>query len=320
MPCYHPLTAYKSLTEKTPAGKAFISFDRKNVTNSPWEKLSVPCGSCIGCRIDRSKQWALRCVHEASMFEHNCFLTLTFSPEHLNELGTLVKSDFQKFMKRLRKKRSGMEAVYVNDDWRYPIRYFHCGEYGSLLERPHHHALLFNFDFADKKVFSVSQGVTLYSSALLEATWEMGFCTVGEVTYQSAAYVARYVTKKVNGMHAGSHYLRGDPDTGEAYYLEPEYITMSRRPGIGKLWFDKFAGDVYPKDFITFDGHAHKSPSYYDNLHADLDPESMAKIKRKRKLAAIEHAEDSTSRRLKSREIIAQQRNHLFVREFEDGT
>ena len=174
------------------------------------QRSTVACGQCVGCRLERSRQWAIRCVHESQMHEQNCFITLTYSDEFLPENGSLQLKHFQDFMKRLRFHVGG------------GIRFFHCGEYGEENGRPHHHAIIFNHDFADKKVWKTNNGVVLYRSKILEELWPYGFATVGCVSFESAAYVARYITKKVNGDMADSHYLG----------REPEYITMSRRPGV----------------------------------------------------------------------------------------
>ncbi len=331
MPCYHPLTAFKSLTEKTANGKSLVEFSSKGrrLSVSPnSEQMALPCGQCLGCRMDRSKQWALRCWHEASLFDSNTFITLTFNDENLNPNGSLVRADFQKFMKRLRKDNKGLQYVQplTGSSNPYPIRFFHCGEYGENLTRPHHHACLFNFDFQDKYLWDNRKPETpLFRSASLEKLWPYGFSTIGEVTFKSAAYVARYITKKVNGQHAASHYLRGDPDevdpeTGEtsAYYLEPEYITMSLRPGVGGRWFEKNPGDVYPKDFTTVGGRKFKTPAYYDRLYERSEPDEMAQVKQKRKLACIKNASDNTPARLKAKAAVAFANNKRLVREYEN--
>ena len=182
MACFQPLHAYHA-SEADSEGKRAISFSRPK-GDSRMVKLS--CGQCIGCRLERSRQWALRCSHEASMYDENCFITLTYREDALPPLGSLDKRHFQLFMKRLRK--------------RYPkktIRYFQCGEYGEKLSRPHYHACLFNHDFDDKKLFKVEGENRLYVSEKLTQLWPYGYSTVGAVTFESAAYVARYVTKKM---------------------------------------------------------------------------------------------------------------------------
>ena len=244
MPCYSPLKGFVNLET------GGIVFKRSSLAGKARE---VACGQCLGCRLDRSRDWASRIVHEASMYDDNCFITLTYDEEHLPSDGSLNKKHFQDFMKRLRKKFPERR-----------IRYYHCGEYGEKLDRPHYHACLFNFDFRDKEFFNERDGNTLFSSEILEKVWGRGFCTIGELTFQSAAYCARYVTKKVTGRESQEHYLRCD-EYGVAFWLEPEYSTMSRRPGIGKFWYEKFKGDVFPSDECPVPGVGvlKKVPRYY---------------------------------------------------------
>ena len=257
MSCYSPLQAWKGPVSKS--GKSSIVWKASDAVGGlSLFPLKLPCGQCIGCRLERSRQWAMRCVHEASLHKRNCFVTLTFDSSHLPEDGSLSVRVFQLFMKRLRK--------YAK---RCRIRFFHCGEYGSKLGRPHYHACLFNWDFADKVVWSVRDGVTLYRSPKLESIWGLGFCTVGDVTFESAAYVARYVMKKVTGEKAAGHY--GD--------LKPEYVTMSRRDGIGKNWFDKFKNDIYPLDYAIVRGKKVRPPKFYDSLYELSDPEDFVRLK-----------------------------------------
>ncbi len=311
--CFHPLSAYRLLFRKTANGKSVITFNSESVSKDAYENINLPCNQCIGCRIDRSKEWALRCVHEASLFENNCFITLTYNERSMEESGSLKKSDFQKFIKRLRKRHQGIEIV----GYKRPIRYFHCGEYGAELSRPHHHACLFNFDFSDKELWSIRQGVRLYRSKSLEKLWPFGYSTVGDVTFQSAAYIARYITKKINGKRAENYYKRVDTDTGEIHTLQPEYITMSRRPGIGRRWFEQFESDVFPKDFITHGGKKFKSPKYYDNIYDATEPDKFRAIKEKRLKKMAEKADNNTQKRLNVRERVLIARNKRQIREYE---
>ena len=236
MPCYSPLQAWRS-RQTNPSGKRGMVFSPEKAL-APDDPMDIACGQCIGCRLERSRQWAVRCVHEASLYEDNCFITLTFDDENLNKRENPLSvdvSDFQKFMKRLRKK------------YGKGIRFFHCGEYGDLYGRPHYHACLFNHDFDDRRLYSVRDDVRLYTSESLQELWPFGFSSVGDVTFDSAAYVARYIMKKINGENAWHHYSEIDFDTGEIInQRKPEYTTMSRRPGIGKGWYEKFKNDLYP--------------------------------------------------------------------------
>ena len=180
MTCYHPWLACRGHGEKL--GR-YVPF------NSQWAipgtEIWLPCGQCIGCRLQRSREWAARCVFEASRHEHNSFITLTYAPECLPEDGSLHYEHFQKFIKRLRKRL-----------WRYEddlkVRFFMCGEYGEQFSRPHYHAIIFGYDFPDKVFWSRNNGYPLYRSRMLEELWPFGYCTVGDVTFESAAYVARY--------------------------------------------------------------------------------------------------------------------------------
>lgn len=280
MACFHPLTAWRA-----PPGQQYgskdISFDpRSNVPGS--QELKLPCGRCIGCRLERSRQWAMRCMHEASLYDYNCFLTLTYDDGHLPDGNSLNVEDYQLFMKRLRK-------MYGSG-----IRFFHCGEYGEKFERPHHHAIIFNFDFPDKVPISRTSSGYLWSSDSLSALWGKGFCSIGDVTFDSCAYVARYIMKKINGDLADEHYQG----------RMPEYLTMSRRPGIAAGWFDEFSSDVYPKDFVTIrDGIKCKPPRFYDRLFSRNHLEELQEIKERRlEKALASDPSQFTDERLSARE------------------
>lgn len=319
VPCYKPLHAYRSFEQKTSNGKPKIFFSRKDAGFSV--PIDLPCGQCIGCRVDRSRMWAVRCIHEASMYENNCFITLTFNEENLNKSGTLLKSDFQKFMKRLRRRFKGFESVVDEKTGRviYPIRYFHCGEYGENFRRPHHHACLFNFDFPDKELWSEKGGNRLYTSEILSKLWPYGYSLIGSVTFQSAAYIASYIIKKVTGERAAEHYMYVNDVNGKVEYYEPEYVTMSRRPGIGYNWFKEYFSDLYPKDFITVDGKKFKVPEYYDRLYDCNKPDDMLEVKKKRKKSLEIHKKDLTDWRLYARNKKKLLDTKQKERSFEDG-
>ena len=209
-------------------------------------------------------------MHESEMHEENCFITLTFDQANLETRSnpqSLDVKEYQRFMKRLRK-RYGKN-----------IRFFHCGGYGDENKRPHYHAIIFGFDFKDKKLWSNRDGNKLYISEALKELWPYGFSTIGEVTFQSAAYVARYIMKKHKGEGAEDHYTRWCPITGEGIPVDPEYCTMSRMPGIGRTWLEKYKADVYPHDYVVINNHKVKPPRYYDSL---LSEEELAEIKAKR--------------------------------------
>lgn len=319
MPCYSPLTAYQLLTETTENGKKKLVFDPKELASKSYNEIKLACGKCIGCRIDKSRQWAVRCVQEASLYSDNCFITLTFDDKHLNDEGTLVKSDFQKFMKRLRKAYNGFSAVQRDDGKiTYPIRFFHCGEYGSHSLRPHHHACIFNFDFIDKILWSIRDGVKLYRSASLEKLWPYGYCTIGNVTFESAAYVARYTTKKMYGEPAVEHYRDIDYETGEILRTRiPEYVTMSRRPGIGANWIKKYKDEVYSKDFLTIAGRKFRPPKYYDAFLEKLQLEMLEQTK-KRRQAYVRTREETPMYRLQTMKKVKELQIRKLKRGYEN--
>lgn len=215
-------------------------------------------------------------------------MTLTYSNEYLPSDGGLDVTHWQIFIRALRKKMG-------------PVRYFHCGEYGDLHNRPHYHACLFGIDFSsDRKTHSVKDGITTFTSPTLTALWKKGFCLIGDVTFESAAYCARYIMKKVTGPLADDHYL--DKKTG--VLLKPEYTTMSRRPGLGKTWIDQYQKEVYSRDAVITRGHPSRPPKFYDSQYEIFNPEHHDQVKANRVRYAAQHAENNTPDRLFVREKV----------------
>lgn len=267
MTCYHPNTAYRSRKRKAD-GKYIIQFG--NSTDLDMQKIFLPCGRCIGCRLKYSRTWASRIMQEAQLHKQNAFITLTYDDAHLPPNSFLVKKDFQKFMKRYRAKYAHLK-----------IRYFMCGEYGDKLGRPHYHACIFGHDFEDKVFYKKNAlGNDLYTSESLDKIWKNGYCITGALEYDSAAYVARYVCKKVNGKLAFNAYAHHtDLETGEIVMRPSEYANMSRNSGIAKDWYKRYKTDVYPHDYFVSNGHKQKPPRYFDDQLSKEDPELYARIK-----------------------------------------
>jgi hypothetical protein len=285
MPCFHPISAYNKV-----GGGITWTYPESNGT-----KLTISCKQCTGCRQEYARQWAMRNIHEASLWLNNIFITLTYDNDHIPEHNTLVKKDFQDFMKRLRKNKHSTKQN--------PIRFFHCGEYGEKFGRPHYHAILFNCNFNDRQ--KIPGQKNLSTSETLKKLWGKGHVSIGDVTFQSASYVAGYVQKKINGKQKEDHYRRVDPTTGETWVLQQEYATMSRRPGIAGHWFTKYKKDIYPIDELHINGVPMRPPKYYDNLFKEQDPSTMAKIKKNRTKAMQKTAH------LRTPEALAQaKRNH----------
>ncbi len=261
--------------------------------------LELPCGKCIGCRLAKIRGWGIRCVHEAQMHEASCFITLTYDEENLPEGGSLDVRDWQLFAKRLRK---GVG----------PFRFFACGEYGSKLGRPHMHAILFGVDFAeDRKEWSRKEDKVLWKSDTLEKAWTAGESMIGRCDYDSAAYVAGYAMKKIGGKMAEDHYRRVDTETGEIFWIKPEWMTSSRGGktglgGIGSSWYEKFKSDVYPADEVIMKGQRWRPPVFYDRKPEAEDPELWQLIRDRRTLVALEQRENGTFERLRVREVCAE--------------
>lgn len=293
MPCFNPITAYR-----TEAGDVCFTELKGSV-----ETLTLPCGRCEGCLLERSRQWAIRCMHEASLYPENCFLTLTYSESQLPPGGSLRYRDFQLFMKRLRQ-----------ENRKRLIRFFMCGEYGELYRRPHFHACVFNYDFPDRVYFRTSgSGEKLFTSETLSRLWPHGFATIGDVTFESAAYAARYVLKKEFGKGAKSSDVV-DPDTGVITSRTPEFCHMSLRPGIGAPWLAKFFSDVYPNGDMVVNGSVCKPPRYYDKLFRRLGASDLAAA---RALEAYKKREDNTAARLEVKRAVLKARLSLRKRSLE---
>lgn len=257
MACYHPLVAVKFSMSDT-QWKVIGSFDQSDVSNISFAKtMMVPCGHCIGCRLDHSRKWANRMALEKETYEKAMFVTLTYDNEHLPvcytyndvEFGTLVKKDVQDFLKRLRRKLDKHISYYLS------------GEYGDHTERPHYHAIIFGLgieDLPDAKEEGRNEfGNIWLRSDWLEGIWQNGRVCVSDANWQCMAYVSRYVTKKVIGGDVRSHQFLGRIN---------EFAIMSKRPAIGLTWLlehaDKIEDDRLTHISIPGKGSV-KIPKYF---------------------------------------------------------
>jgi len=286
MACFKPLKAYQCFDKSI----VFTEARKHDIVRS----LELPCGQCVGCRLERSRQWAIRCMHEASLYKDNCFITLTYDDEHLPEDYSLHYDDFQRFMKRLRKRYQGKT-----------IRFYMAGEYGENFGRPHFHACIFNLDFEDKYLWQkTDSGSKIYRSKILEELWPFGYSSIGEVNFQSAAYVARYIMKKVTGDMAVQHYEEVNFTTGEIIQRKPEFNKMSLKPGIGYKWYEKYKDDVYPHDYVIVNGKKCKPPKFYDKKYADDYPYEFDQLQWDREKSAKAQVFDNTPERLLVKEEV----------------
>lgn len=295
MPCYYPVTLFKSRQGRDKkTGRWPLVGLADGYRDLP---VQVPCSRCIGCRLERSRQWAIRCVCESQMHDQNCFLTLTYRDEELLHgylRPTLFPRHLELFWKRLRK------------EYGDGIRYFACGEYGERFGRPHYHACVFGFDFPDKTFHSSKNGIDLYHSNSLDLLWSHGNCLIGSVTFESAAYVARYIMDKKLGQAASFYTEQG---------IEPEFVRMSRGGrkrkdgsqsfGIAHEWYERYKSDVFPHDYCVIrDGVKTRPPKYFSLKYALDNPSEFATIELNRKLASYKSLGEMTRERLIVREKV----------------
>lgn len=229
------------------------------------QHMEVPCGQCMGCRLARTMSWSVRMMHEAKMHDRSCFVTLTYDNEHVPKDLSVDVTHLQKFFKDLR--------YHVKPK---KIRYFASGEYGSIdeiqdpverikyiskygnakLGRPHYHAIIFGYWPKDSKALPSKNDYTWYESNELQSIWKNGFVTIGEVTDESAAYTARYTIKKLNAsseVDARFHYKGRSREFG----------VMSRRPGIGQTFYEKFKDELQNNYSVIQRGYEKALPRFY---------------------------------------------------------
>jgi len=272
--------------------------------------VPLPCKQCITCKLERKRQWAVRITHESQMHDQNCFITLTYSDDHLPDDGSLDVTHWQLFAKTFRNQIG-------------KFRYYHCGEYGDLTRRPHYHAAIFGHDFAETRRHHTTtpDGHKLYTSPILDEVWGKGHALIGNLNFDTASYVAGYITKKINGPPAYEHYATSwfiEPRTGEllpATWLKPEYATMSRRPGIGSTWLDRYHTDVYPSDEVISNGKPARPPAYYDNKLGETNPKLLETIKTARAVTGQLHRADNTPARLATKAIVRKAKQKLYARD-----
>lgn len=344
--CYHPVNIWLSPILKD-NGKHEVVHNYDSRYHYDYKQSQRACGYCIGCRLAKSLEWAVRIQHEASLYWHNCWLTLTLNDDYLytRENPYSVErgrtSEITRFLKRLRKK------------YGEGIRYYYCAEYGetcffcnknekhcecddyySWRGRPHYHICMFNHDFDDKELYKVINGKPHYTSQELDALWTdpetekfMGWATISELTPDNAAYTARYTMKKLYGQmayeddpntHIG-YYQRIDPD-GRIWDLIPEYTNMSRGSkklntgGIGKGWMEQFAKEVMDNDSVLYKNYRLKPPRYYDDFVDKIHPLLLEENKLARIDKSEKFEENNTPERLAVREYIQQQKAEKLYR------
>lgn len=279
MGCDFPNTAYRT-EQRGSGGKRLLTFNPKNALNTQ-SKILLPCGRCMGCRLDRADQWASRMMHEAQGHAFNSFLTLTYDDQNVPQDYSLHPEHCTAFMHRLRR-----HARYHYKG--LTLRFYLAGEYGDLRGRPHYHAAIFGFDLPDKKQFmSNDLGQPLFRSETLTKLWRHGLCSIGNLDYASARYVAAYCTKKIVGDKAAEHYHRVSPIDGNIYNVKPEFSRSSNRPGIGAFWAEEYHNDYSHDGLITTGGSPHPIPRYYKKYLGDKEEAQIRRAATRKKFENI---------------------------------
>lgn len=295
MSCYHPIPAW-NIAPKGEKKELVFSLSKALEHGAP-HPLMIPCGQCIGCRLDYSRQWANRCLLEASYHRNSWFATITFDDFHVPKsfgcdpatgeviqdapVMTLTKRDWQLFMKRLRF-NTGQQ-----------IRFFMSGEYGTNTLRPHYHALLFGLELTDLVPYKNSpQGYPYFNSPTLDKCWtdengeSKGYIVVGKLTWETCAYTARYILKKHKGPGAQDAYAMAG--------LMPEFSLMSRRPGIARQYYDDHP-DMFQYDEISLStpqgGKSFPHPLYFRRLFEIDDPLTAIELSELRRLKVLRNNE-----------------------------
>lgn len=259
MSCYHPLQGAR-LPNGTVKIFAQLSTALKNYQG---EILKIPCGRCVGCRLDYASDWADRMCIESKLRDHSWFVTLTYDDEHVpytdDLCQTLKPKDMTDFLKRYRR------AIEPEK-----ISYYYSGEYGTQTLRPHYHMILFGSSIYDLELYQKSPNGVYYKSKWFDSIWQKGNCIITEFSWQTASYTARYVLKKL-GM---------PKEHWDHVSIYPEFSRCSRRPAIGRRYFDQFYEEIYKNDEIFLSGgKVVKPPKYFDNLLKGMDLDLLEHVK-----------------------------------------
>lgn len=316
MTCFHPIYVYQSGIKEN--GKRQLDFSIKTamIKHKEENTVRIPCGKCLGCRMDYAKIWANRCMLEAKSFKDNYFITLTYNDECIpikNGLHTLEPKDLQDFFKRIRRY---WEYHY---NWKKTennpgIRFYACGEYGDRTQRPHYHALIFNMPIPDKKpLFKNYQEDQIFTSKIIEEIWGKGIISIGRLSWETCAYTARYVMKKQKGMD--HKYFK---DKG----IVPEFVRMSRKPGIGFTYYENNKDKIYETDEIFLsDGKGNvrtaKPPKYFDSLYELENPNILKQVKEMREFMAKYNKEKVLEKSSLTEEQYLKQKENILKKKIE---
>lgn len=291
MPCKHLKTGWRWKN-----GRIYESLVGTKLGKEPTTR---PCGQCIDCRLDKSREWAIRCKHESTLHEKNCVVTLTYADEHLPANGSIDPDAGSEFMKRLRA-REQYKREQIHLPWHpdFGIKTFGCAEYGcndpkcgrawcQHNMRPHYHIILFNYDFEDKKFHSKNEdGDEYFTSDILETTWKQGGCQIMELNWKTAAYVSRYVTKKLSGPGRFEFEQKRVQQGRQKHYygekLPEQSICVAQQEGIAGAWWKENKDKIHKSDVMWINGQKIRPVTYYDRKYEKQNPNEYKKIKEKR--------------------------------------
>lgn len=271
--------------------------------------FSIPCGRCNGCLDDKARDWGIRCAHEAQMMREagrgSSFLLCSIRDEDLPADMSLDPLLIKNFIRRV---------AYECGETRYIL----CGEYGDRRKRPHYHVGLFGEDFFhDRKPWKkTDSGFVVYRSELAERLWPYGFVHIGELVEKSAAYIARYTMKAARPN--GASLTRYNEETGETWEVHPQFLRMSRMPGIGASWFDKYWMDC-STGYLIHEGRKVPIPAYYLDLLERRNPALAEKLRMERLASALLHVEENSTRRAMTREEVKRLRLATLGRSYDEG-
>jgi len=260
MPCAAPLRGYKASTGRL----VFFKSTDWQFNVEPYTGLQVPCGICILCREEQSRQAAVRITHEATCHDESSFLTLTYSDDNIPAHGSLDYRHLTLFNKRLRKHLGS-------------LRYYAVGEYGDKTLRPHYHMCVFGHAFTENRIIVTKEPNLLWEQEWLTRCWGLGRVRVGALSFETARYTASYVTKK---LRSKQRYVRIDEETGELVAVEQPKAFMS--DNLGKEWWHKYGHQLEYNDYVIINGKKQKPPRAYDRWLGEVNPEAVQRIKNKR--------------------------------------
>lgn len=299
-------------------------FTKTRPSTGPITEMSLRCGVCPGCKLDKVREWQCRMICESFSHSEMLFMTLTYDDDHMPAHGSLCREDYRLFRMRFRKRLGAKK-----------IRAFACGEYGELTGRAHYHLIAYGVgvdDFSDANFCKMSGDNRLYKSSALDELWGKGMCNFGRARPGSMGYVAGYVTKKLGTANDDARYARVDPVSGETVYVEREFGSMS--PGLGRDFINKYRSDFAFSGFLVFEGRKYAIPHYFKKkLRGTFETSGALKdgdvviddldiaMRKARELAATPEAEwNNSPERLRAREeSFSLRAQHLVRDRFRDG-